>query len=396
MQYRFANRIDDLKPSAIREMLKVTAQPGMISFAAGNPAGNSIAAGDILRLAEDILSTEPLAALQYSVTEGYAPLRAFLLRDLKQRLGIGRAEDVLIITAGAQQVMDLCAKALCNEGDTVICEDPSFIGALNAFRSYGVRLAGVPVDENGMDMQVLENQLKACKNVRFIYTIPNFQNPTGVCLSLQRRRQMYALAQKYNCLILEDNPYGDIRFAGEDIPCIKSLDTDGRVIYAGSFSKVVSPGLRVGYCLAGAELIARFTACKQVSDVHTGILNQMICHRFITELDFAAHLTRIRAIYKEKAEWMQACADRFLPEGVSYHPVKGGMFLWVTVPEAIDAGAVCGALVEKGVAAVPGNTFYTDLTRRAQSIRLNYATPTAEEIETGLRALGETLREFMR
>lgn len=396
MPYSFANRIETLKPSAIREMLKVTAQPGVISFAAGNPAGDSIPTGDILRLAEAILAENPLAALQYSVTEGYDPLRVYLLQHLRQRWGIGAAADDLIITAGAQQVMELCAKALCNEGDTVICEDPSFIGALNAFRSYGVRLAGVPVDENGMDMQALEEQLKTQKNVRFIYTIPNFQNPTGVCLSDARRRQMYALAQKYNCLILEDNPYGELRFTGEDIPCIKSLDTEGRVIYAGSFSKVVAPGLRVGYCLADAALTARLTACKQVSDVHTGILNQMICHRFVTELDFTAHLQRIRAIYKEKAEWMQRCADRFLPQGVSYHPVSGGMFLWVTLPPEMDAGAVCTALAGKKVAAVPGNTFYTDLSRRADSIRLNYATPAAEEIEKGMALLGDTIREFMR
>ncbi|MBQ7289002.1 MAG: PLP-dependent aminotransferase family protein [Clostridia bacterium] len=396
MQYSFANRIEDLKPSAIREMLKVTSGQGVISFAAGNPAGDSISSADILRLAEEILTENPMAALQYSITEGYTPLRDFLRLDLKRRWNIGTQEDDLIITAGAQQVMDLCTKALCNEGDTIICEEPSFIGALNAFRSYGVRLAGVPVDENGMDMQALEARLKTCKNVRFIYTIPNFQNPTGVCLSMERRRQMYALAQKYNCLILEDNPYGDIRFSGEDIPCIKSLDTDGRVIYAGSFSKVVSPGLRVGYCLAAAPLIARFTACKQVSDVHTGILNQMICHRFVTELDFTAHLKRIRAIYKGKAEWMQNCADRFLPQGVTYHPVSGGMFLWVTMPPEIDVAALCAALVKRGVAAVPGNTFYTDLTRRTDSIRLNYATPTAEEIEIGLEILGNTIREFMR
>lgn len=396
MKYSFANRIEDLKPSAIREMLKVTGNAGVISFAAGNPAGDSICSAEILRLTECILKQNPMAALQYSVTEGYEPLREFLKGDLKRRLHAGTPQDDLIVTAGAQQVMDLCAKALCNEGDTVICEDPSFVGALNAFRSYGVRLAGVPVDENGMDTGALEAQLRTACRVRFIYTIPNFQNPTGVCMSLERRKQLYALAQKYNCMIIEDNPYGDIRFAGEDIPCIKSLDTDGRVIYAGSFSKVVSPGLRVGYCLANAALIAKLTACKQVSDVHTGILNQMICYRFITELDFAAHLKRIRAIYKDKAEWMQTCADRYLPQGVTYHPVSGGMFMWVTMPPEIDAGAVCAELVKRGVAAVPGNTFYTDLARKTHSIRLNYATPTKEEIEKGLRILGETAAEFIK
>lgn len=396
MQYNFADRIENLKPSAIREMLKVTGEPGVISFAAGNPASNSISGADICRIAKEILTEDPLLALQYSVTEGYTPLRDFLIRDLKRRWDIGTPNDALIITAGAQQVMDLSTKALCNEGDVVICEDPSFIGALNAFRSYGVRLVGVPVDADGMDMAALEEQLKTQENVRFIYIIPNFQNPTGVCLSFERRKKMYELAKKYDCMIIEDNPYGELRFEGSDIPCIKSLDTDGRVIYAGSFSKVVSPGLRVGYCLADAPLISRLTACKQVSDVHTGILNQMICYRFITELDFAAHLKKIRAIYKEKAEWMQACCDRFLPQVVSYYPVSGGMFLWVTLPKEIDASVLCGELTKKKVAAVPGNTFYTDLSRRSNSVRLNYATPTKEEIEKGVQILGDTIREFMR
>lgn len=396
MEYNFANRIEELKPSVIREMLKVTANSDVISFAAGNPASNSISYEDILRITEQILKENPMAALQYSVTEGYTPLREFLKTDLKRRWNIGNESDDLIITAGAQQVMELSTKALCNEGDTVICEDPSFIGSLNAFRSYGVRLAGVPVDEYGMAMDALEQQLKTQKNVKFIYTIPNFQNPTGVCLSLERRKKIYSLAQKYNCFIIEDNPYGDIRFSGEDIPCIKSFDTDGRVIYAGSFSKVVSPGLRVGYCLADARLVARLTACKQVSDVHTGILNQMICYRFITELDFNAHLERIRAIYKEKAEFMQTEADKYLPQGVTYHKVSGGMFLWVTMPQTVDVAAVCAALPSRGVAAVPGNTFYTDLNRKTDSIRLNYATPTKEEIEKGMRIIGETIAEFMR
>ncbi len=396
MDYNFSNRVEELKPSAIREILKVTANSDVISFSAGNPASDSISFEDISNITAQILKENPLAALQYSITEGYEPLRNFLKADLKKRLNIGTEKDDLIITAGAQQVMELSTKVLCNEGDTIICEEPSFIGSLNAFRSYGVKLAGVPVDGDGMIIEELEKQLKASKNVRFIYTIPNFQNPTGVCLSLERRKKMYELAREYNCFIIEDNPYGDIRFSGEEIPCIKSLDTDGRVIYAGSFSKVVSPGLRVGYCLADASLMAKITACKQVSDVHTGILNQMICHRFITELDFAAHLKRIRAIYKDKAEFMQACADKYLPQGVTYHKVSGGMFLWVTMPESIDVASLCAELVKRGVAVVPGNSFYTDLTRKTDSIRLNYSTPTKEQIEKGMSILGNTISEFMR
>lgn len=391
MNIRYAHRIEELKPSAIREMLKINGD--IISFAAGNPSPRAIPYRDILRIANEILSEQPIEALQYSITEGYGELRDYLRDDLKRRWRIGDAGDDIIITSGAQQVMELCAKAMCDEGDVVICEEPSFIGALNAFRSYGARLAGVPVDKDGMNTDILEQRLKEEPRAKFIYTIPNFQNPTGTCLSPERRKRMLDLAREYDCMIIEDNPYGELRFRGEDIPCIKSFDTDNRVVYAGSFSKIISPGLRVGYCLADASLTARLTACKQVSDVHTGVINQMICYRFLKQPGYKEHLIRNREIYREKADLMKECCDRFLPDYATVYPVSGGMFMWVELPPRFDAAKLCAELPARGVAAVPGNTFSADLSSRTCCFRLNYATPSEDEIERGIKIIGEAIAE---
>lgn len=276
MEYSFSKKVSSLQPSAIREILKFTSMPGVISFAAGNPAPEAFPEKEVAQISANILATRPIDALQYSITEGYIPLRETVAQYMKTKHNVGKDFDKIIITAGAQQVMDLTTKALCNEGDTVICESPSFIGSLNAFRSYGVHLCGVPVESDGMNIEKLEQALKTEKNVRFIYTIPNFQNPSGVTMSLEKRKSVYELAKKYGVMILEDNPYGEIRFAGENVPCIKSLDTEGIVIYAGSFSKVLSPGMRVGYAIAPEAVIAKLTVCKQVSDVHTTIFTQII------------------------------------------------------------------------------------------------------------------------
>ena len=249
MQFEFSDRISTLQPSAIREILKATSQPGVIPFAAGNPAPEAFPTEEVREITEKLLTERPIDCLQYGVTEGYTPLRERISTYMKQKHNIGRDFDSLLITSGAQQVMDLATKALCNEGDTVICEAPSFIGSLNCFRSYNAKLRGIPVQADGMDVDELERALQEEKNVRFIYTIPNFQNPAGVTMSLAKRRRVYELAKQYGVLIIEDNPYGDLRVAGEHVPAIKSFDEEGIVIYAGSFSKILSPGMRVGYAI---------------------------------------------------------------------------------------------------------------------------------------------------
>ena len=271
MEYKFSDRVSNLKPSAIREIFKYAADPEVVSLSAGNPSPDAFPAKAIAEISDDVLKNNPISVLQYSVSEGYTPLRQHLRDYMKREHNTGSENDDIIITTGAQQIMDLCSKALLNEGDVVICEAPSFIGSLNTFRSYNAKLVGVTVESDGMNIEELENALKTNPNAKIIYTIPNFQNPSGVTTCLEKRKKIYELAKKYGVLILEDNPYGDLRYSGENIPNIKSLDTDGIVIYAGSFSKVISPGMRVAYCIAPKPVFQKLVVCKQGNDVHTNI-----------------------------------------------------------------------------------------------------------------------------
>ena len=252
----FSDRVMSLQPSAIREILKFTADPTVISFAAGNPAPEAFPVEEIKRITNEILEKNPIDALQYSVTEGYTPLRNWIKEDLTKKGMFNKDDEDVVITSGAQQAIEVCTKELCNEGETIICEAPSFIGSLNAFRSYNAKLVGVPMDDEGIDLEKLEQALIENPRTAFIYLIPNFQNPTGKTMSLERRKAVLRLARHYNVYILEDNPYGDLRYIGEDVPSIKSLDTTGHVLYAGTFSKVLSPGLRVGYLCAPKNVIA--------------------------------------------------------------------------------------------------------------------------------------------
>ena len=395
MNYQFTESIANLAPSAIREILKYSSVPGMISFAAGNPAPEAFPTEDIARISADILKNDAIGALQYSVTEGYRPLRDRMKEYMKIKHNSVGEDDELIITSGAQQVMDLMAKAFCEKGDTIIAEAPSFIGSLNTFRSYGAHLVGIPVDDDGMNIEALEKALKENPNTKFIYTIPNFQNPTGITMSLEKRKAIYALAKKYNVLVLEDNPYGEIRFSGENIPTIKSLDTDGIVVYAGSFSKVLSPGLRVGYAIGNKKIIAKLTVCKQTSDVHTTIFSQMITDEFLKTTDFEAHLNKLRGIYRHKAQLMMSLMDNYFGDKITYHKVEGGLFIWCTLPKGLDMMDFCTkAVKEKKVALVPGTAFLINETDECHEFRTNYSTPTDEQLIKGMELLGELVKEI--
>ena len=387
----FSYRISGVAPSAIREILKSTADPSMISFAAGNPAPEAFPVDEIRRISNDILSEEPIAALQYSITEGYPKLRDWLKKDMAAKGNFKDLEDELVITSGAQQAVETCAKIFCNEGDAVICENPSFIGSLNAFRSYASRLVGVEMDNDGMIPEKLEEALKANPRTAFIYTIPNFQNPMGVTMSLERRKQLLELAYKYNVLVVEDNPYGDLRFAGVDVPSIKSLDTKGHVIYAGSFSKVLSPGLRVGYMIAEKPIISKATVALQTSTVHPNIWAQMVAYRFVTETDFEEHLEGLRLIYKKKCDLMLNSLKFAMPMSINFTEPEGGLFLWGKLPCGDMESFVKAALAEK-VAVVPGTAFLTDPREKTLGFRLNYSTPTDEQIEQGVEILAKVAK----
>jgi 2-aminoadipate transaminase len=389
MDYKFSDRISSLKPSAIREILKATSDPSVIPFAAGNPAPEAFPVDAIRTFTAEILGSEPIPALQYGISEGYTPLRDALRKRLRGRLHSCSDGDDLIIVSGAQQGIELASKVFCNEGDTVICEDPSFIGALNAIRSYNVVLRGVPVESDGIDTERLEQTLKTSKNTKLMYLIPNYQNPTGITMSAEKRRRVYELAKKYGVMIIEDDPYHDIRFAGEELPTIKSMDTEGLVIYCGSFSKTLSAGLRVGFVCAPAAVISKLTVAKQVSDVHTAMLCQMLAYKFLTEYDYDAHLERIQAIYRHKASLMLDGIRDNLDARITYTRPQGGLFLWCTLPASSDMLGYIKRAAQAGVAAVPGVAFNADPKSPCDSFRLNYSTPTDDQLVRGMEILGK-------
>ncbi len=395
MNYSFSEKVSQLQASAIREILKYTADPEVISFAAGNPAPEAFPIDAVKEISAKMLAEEPIAVLQYGITEGYTPLRDMMKQRMAAADCFCEEREDLIITSGAQQVMELACKSLCNAGDTLICEAPSFIGSLNAFKSYNVNLVGVPLDDEGMDPELLEAALKANSNTKLIYLIPNFQNPTGKTTSLARRKQIYALAQKYDVLILEDNPYGDLRFTGEHVPSIKTMDTDGRVIYAGSFSKVLAPGIRVGYAIAPKEIISKMVVCKQVSDVQSNNFGQMLAYGFLKNYDFDAHLSMLRGIYKQKCERMLAGMDAAFSKKIQFTRPEGGLFIWCTLPDDCDMMGFCKrAVSEYKIAVVPGSAFMVSEADKTTSFRMNYSTPTDEAIDRGVEILGRLTKEM--
>lgn len=396
MEYKISDRVQTLKPSAIREIFKYAADPTVVSLSAGNPAPEAFPVKEVAEISARIMAERPVDVLQYGLTEGYLPLRQHLTAYMKEKHQVGRDFDDILITSGAQQVMDLTTKSLCNEGDVVICEAPSFIGSLNTFRSYNARLRGVPMESDGMDMNELERALKEEPRAKFIYTIPNFQNPSGITMSLEKRKQLYALAKQYGVMILEDNPYGDIRIKGEYIPCIKSMDEDSIVIYVGTFSKVISPGMRVGYAIAPKPLLQKLVVCKQGADVHTNMWSQIICHEFMTKYDYEAHLAHLRELYRVKSALALRKLDECLvPNKITYNPFEGGLFMWCTLPDGVDMPAFCKEAVLRKVCVVPGNAFLTDESEPCQSFRINYSTPTDEQLVRGIELLGQLAKDVL-
>ena len=394
MNYSFSEKVSHLQASAIREILKFTSDPEVISFAAGNPAPEAFPVDEIERISKEIFAQDPILALQYSITEGYPKLREQLKERMMREGNFDPDRDELIITSGAQQANELTAKVLCDEGDTLVCEAPSFIGSLNAFKSYNVDLQGVQLDEDGIDAEELEKILKE-KNVKLIYLIPNFQNPTGKTTSLERREQVYALAKKYGAVILEDNPYGDLRFAGENIKSIKSMDKEGIVVYSGTFSKVLAPGIRVGYVSGPKEIIQKIIVCKQVSDVHTNIWGQVLASKFLEQCNMDQHLATLRAIYKHKCNLMLSEIEKNFSKKITYTRPEGGLFIWCTLPDDCDMMSFCSKAVQDyKVAVVPGTAFMVNETDKTTSFRLNFSTPTDEQIVKGCEMLGKLSRDM--
>ncbi|MEA4813608.1 MAG: PLP-dependent aminotransferase family protein [Oscillospiraceae bacterium] len=395
MNIPISEHMAQMNPSLIREIFKAAQQEGLISFTAGSPSAAEFPVAELSELSQKLFATKAATALSYGVTEGYTPLREAISKRLKEKYNIGTENDDLLIISGGQQCLDFTAKCLVNDGDTVIVEAPSFLNALNTYRTYGARLVGVPMGDDGMDIDALENALRTEKNVKFIYTIPNFQNPMGVTMPWDRRKRLYDLACKYDVMILEDDPYGELRYSGEPVAAIKSIDTEGRVIYTSSFSKIIAPGIRIAYLCAPKELFAKMVVAKQCVDVHSNLFFQMLVYEYITNYDLDAHIKTCCGHYAIKRDAMLSAIDRYFPKSVSVTRPQGGLFLWATLPEGFTGLEFCRYATSVGVAAVPGAPFFPDGNPLDRGFRMNFSVPSLEQIDKGIALMGKGLHQFI-
>lgn len=394
MTYNFSEKVSHLQASAIREILKFTVDPEVISFAAGSPSPEAFPIDKISKISKEIFDDDPLLALKYGVTEGYAPLRDILKSELEKKGEFDPERDDVIITTGAQQANALIAKVLLDPNDIIACESPSFIGSLNAFRSFNAKLVGVTMEDDGVNIDELEAVFKNEKTKMF-YIISNFQNPTGLTTSFEKRKAIYELAAKYNVVVLEDDPYGDLRFEGESIPSIKSMDKDGVVAYSRTFSKILAPGIRVGYICGPKEIINKMTVCKQVDDVHSTMWSQILAYRFLKEYDLNEHLKMLRPIYKRKCKIMLDEIENNFSSKITCTKPQGGLFIWCTLPDGCDMNAFCKrAVAEYKVAVVPGNAFLIDESASTTSFRMNFSTPTDKQLVEGCEKIGKLSKEM--
>jgi len=417
--------MQSMKGSAIRELLKLTESPEIISFGGGMPAPEVFPVEAFRSAADRVLAKQGKLALQYSATEGYRPLREWIARKMAQ-YGIESAPENVLITSGSQQALDLLGKVLINPGDLILTEKPTYLGALQAWRAYQAEFTTVPIDENGIQVDLLEEALTA--GPKFMYILPNFHNPGGVTLSLERRRQLIEFSDRYGIPIIEDDPYGELRYEGEHIPPLVVIDAErfkdrhgrgvedngyfngvpsvngnsraymrGNVIYLSTFSKTLAPGLRLAWVVAPVEVIHRCNVAKQGMDLHTATMNQLIAHEILTggeEGDdfLKGHVRLIREVYRERRDAMLNAMERHFPEGVTWTSPTGGLFLWVTLPEFLDSTELLKAAVEHKVAFVPGDAFHPHGDGR-NSLRLNFSYCNPEKINIGIQRLGQVIEQ---
>ena len=389
MENKLAERARFVKSSETREILKVTERPEVISFAGGLPAPELFPVESLKDVCNAVLTEKGADSLQYSTTEGYIPLREAICQRIKV-IGITSTIDNVLITSGSQQAIDLTGRLFIDEGDTIICESPTYLAAINAFKSYNAKFVEVTMDDDGMVMEALEKKLQEHPNAKLIYTIPDFQNPTGRTLKLERRKRMIELANQYDVLIVEDNPYGAIRFGGEELPPVKHFDTEGRVIYLSTFSKIFTPGLRLGWICADKSFIDKYVAFKQIADLHTDSFAQRITAKYMELYNIEEHIDKIRAVYKERCTAMLSCIEEFIPKNLSYSKPEGGLFIWGELPEDDDSTHIFTECLKNNVACVPGVPFFPN-GKQKNTLRLNYSNMSVEKITEGMKRMGEVL-----
>lgn len=400
--HRFAQRTQRMGSSAIRELLKLTELPEIISFAGGLPAPDVFPIEEFKEACVRVLTNQGAQALQYGATEGYLPLREQITRH-SARYGIEVTSDNVLITSGSQQALDLLGKILINRGDHILVESPTYLGALQAWSAYGAEYVTVPMDEYGMVTDALEEALRSAP--KFIYVLPNFQNPTGVTLSLERRHKLVELADRYGVPIVEDDPYGQLRYEGDHLPAVVVLDSKyrdsndgfyaGNVIYLSTFSKTLSPGIRLAWVVAPPVVIKKLVQAKQGADLHTSSFNQMVAYEVSRGGFLDQHVKHIREVYGERRDVMLAAMDGYFPPGVEWTHPQGGLFLWGILPESMDAADVLKDAVKNKVAFVPGKPFFPTEGGH-NTMRLNFSNATPEKIREGIARLGGVLKDKLK
>ena len=407
--HRYAQRTQRMGSSMIRELLKLTERPDLISFAGGLPAPEMFPVEAFEAASQRVLRQHGSKALQYSTTEGYLPLRELIVEKMG-RYGIEASVDNVLITSGSQQALDLIGKLLINPGDLILTERPTYLGALQAWRAYQAEFSTVPIDDNGLRIDMLEEAL--CGGPKFMYVLPNFQNPGGVTLSYERRLALIDIADRYGVPIIEDDPYGELRFEGEHLPPLVVLDADklngrqynlqnephsyfkGNVIYMSTFSKTLAPGLRLGWIVAPASVIQHCVMVKQGMDLHTSSFVQMVAYEVAKDGFLTEHVRQIRQVYQERRDIMLAAMSEHFPPGVRWTKPQGGLFLWAILPDELDSTAVLQEAINHKVAFVPGATFYPDGNTR-NSFRLNFSNAKPEQIQEGIARLGQVLHKVI-
>ncbi len=391
---KFSERMNGMKASDIRELLKLTARPEVISFAGGMPAPELFPVEEINAAFNAVMAENGKTALQYGQTEGWAPLRQQIADRMEKINSIKTAPSDVILTAGSQQGLDFCGKLFLNPGDVVIMESPSYLGAINAFNAYQPTYVEIPTDDNGMIMEELEKVLATTENVKLIYVIPDFQNPSGRTWPLERRQKFMEIVNKYEVNVIEDNPYGDLRFRGEFLPALKSLDTKGLVLYFGTFSKILSPGFRIGWICANEAIMEKLNLIAQAAVLQTATVNAMVVSKYLEMYDIDEHIAKILPVYKHRCELMISTMKETFPPEAKFTDPEGGLFTWVELPEYINTRDLAAKALEQNVAFVPGSGFYPNGGNN-HCMRLNYSGQSDERIVEGVKRLAALIKEAL-
>lgn len=391
-KFNYSKRVPADGTDAVGTILKAAADPQIISFAGGLPAPELFPVKEMREAVDRVFAKHGQEAMQYGAAKGVTALRKLIQKHVKDKEDVDAGLENVLVTTGSEQVLDLVGKAFVDPGDTVLVEQPTYLCALDVFKTYGANFAGVEMDEQGMKMDALEEALKSRPNTKLIYTVPNFQNPTGRTMALERRKQLAELAAKYDVYVLEDNPYGEIRFAGQHVPAVKSFDQTGHVFYMSTFSKTLAPGFRLGWLVADEDVVNKLTVLKQSADLHTDNLAQYAVVEFLQNNDLDAHVKEISDLYGKRKQLMVDGIKKYFPAGVKYTDPEGGMFLWVEVPGVDDTVALFKECLKHNVAFVPGDPFFAGAAQPG-TFRLNYSNAQEDKITAGMKQLGAALQD---